>query len=89
MTLFASLLLTIAITWLLVRPHLSQCNTAFVPAPASEQLHDSKSRLVQLLKDLELDFATGKVSAEEHTQIKAQLGAELSKVLNTLDNNPA
>ena len=82
-----SILLTIAFAWLLIRPHLSQAladtQSANLDSALDYATADRKTRLVQLLKDLELDFATAKIDQREYDQAKNSLKQELGQILES------
>lgn len=50
-----------------------------------EGLADQKARCLQVLRDLELDYTTGKVSAADYEQTKMRLGVELAAILERID----
>jgi hypothetical protein len=50
-------------------------------------LSDQRERFVQVLRDLELDFQTEKISAEDYASMRASVSAELGQVLSRLDEN--
>lgn len=83
---FFSLLLALVVTWFLVRPH-------FEPLVQERErykgelitLLEQKERYVQLLKDLELDFATSKVNLEDYQSMKGALQSDLAQILGSYD----
>jgi hypothetical protein len=48
-------------------------------------LLDQKERCVQVLRDLELDFGTGKIEPEEFERMKSGIVSEMAVVLKQLD----
>jgi len=52
---------------------------------ASKGLVEQKERFVQVLKDLELDFATGKLTQDDYTQMRNSISLELAGILKKLD----
>ena len=48
-------------------------------------LLDQKERCVQVLRDLELDFGTGKIDPDEYERMKAGIVSEMAVVLKQLD----
>lgn len=84
MALAASFLLTLLIIWLVMRPLLEGGSPQDIQSDLSQKsraLLDQKERCQQMLRDLELDFATKKVSEEEYHSMKAQTEEELSKLV--------
>jgi hypothetical protein len=51
----------------------------------AEGLADQKARCLQVLRDLELDCTTGKVSPADYEQTKMRLGVELAAILERID----
>jgi hypothetical protein len=47
-------------------------------------LQDQRERCLQVLRDLELDKATGKVSSEEYARMRASVGKELLVIVDQL-----
>jgi hypothetical protein len=87
----AAFLLSVVVVALLLGPHLvAQRVTGSDPynqlqSQGDSDLYDRKERLVRLLKDLELDFSTSKLSVEEHSRMREPLLTELSLVLKQID----
>jgi hypothetical protein len=59
-----------------------------VDAGEVERLHDQKARCLQVLRDLELDNATGKVSSVDYAQTKTQLQVDLAVILERIEGGP-
>ena len=90
MTLFGSILFTVFVAWALTRPHLELASDGADFAGErgeTETLLDQKSRCMQLLKDLELDFSTGKISEGDYTRMRGSLTAELGALLTRIDES--
>lgn len=82
----ASLLLALICAWFMLRPHLAEISAGEEAVSSKlEQARDQKERLVRVLRDLELDFQTKKISAQEYEEMKASTSLELAEVLDTLD----
>ena len=85
----AAILLAVVVAFYLLRPHFihglgrSQSSAAI----AREALLDQKERCVQVLKDLDLDYATGKIGEAEFQRVRAALTAELGGLLVRLDES--
>jgi hypothetical protein len=76
--LFASI-----VAWFLFMPHL---NAAPADIGADEDvLVDHKNRCVQVLRDLELDYSTQKISREDYERTRIGLEEELAGILRKLD----
>lgn len=88
----AAFALSILVVAFLLGPHLeAQSVSSFDPynqlqGQGDSDLYDRKERLVRLLKDLELDFSTAKLSVEEHSRMREPLLTELSLVLKQIDH---
>lgn len=52
------------------------------------RLHEQKTRCLQVLRDLELDNATGKVSPTDYEQTKTRLRIELAEILERIEGAP-
>ncbi len=74
-----------AVTWFILRPHFDAEQVATTGA-TDTSLADQRERCIQVLKDLELDLATGKVSAEEYARMRASVGHELLGIVDRLKN---
>lgn len=88
MVLSLCLVISTIIAWFLVRPHavVDSGATSDGAINPNEILHDQKSRLVQMLRDLELDYATAKTTSQDYEQTKGQLSAELASLLQQMDD---
>jgi hypothetical protein len=47
-------------------------------------LNDQRERCIQVLRDLELDFATGKITHDEYQKIRSSVGRELIAIVDAL-----
>lgn len=86
----ASALLAVAITWALTRaffyPHSELPSSSLERNDdALRSLREQRARTVQMLKDLELDYSTGKVPQEDYQEMRARLGHELAQILEALE----
>lgn len=52
-------------------------------------LEDEKARLFLTLKDLDAEFAAGKLSAEDHEALRARFEADALKVIDELEQRQA
>ena len=73
-----SALLASLSAWILLRPHFASGSG---PIIHNDLNHDSEERVAQMLRDLELDFMTGKLSSQEHSQMKSKIEQELAESL--------
>ena len=70
---------------LLIRPFLSTPRTLLEEGEAAnEQLIEQKERILAVLRDLELDSKTQKISEEDYSRSQASLTRELASVLKKL-----
>ena len=72
MTIILCIAISILTAWAVFMPLLSgeQLNNLFAERSDLMLLQDQKNRSVNMLRDLELDFSTGKLSKEEYKSIK-------------------
>ena len=78
------LVLSFGIAWMLLSPHLSEADQSAV-SYRSVNLDDQRSRCVQVIHDLELDYATGKIGQGDYEDTRQVLSAELGSILRNLD----
>lgn len=83
-----SLIFSLCIMLYVVAPLYESCNVVTESAGASVdavgRLLDSKERSLRAIKDLELDFAMGKVSKEDFDRSYAELSGEVGVILQEL-----
>lgn len=87
MWIVAAAALVLLMTWFLVSPLFQLVsNAANGEGLGAERLSllDTKERAVRALKDLELDFAMGKVAAEDFEHSKRALTIEVASALQKL-----
>ena len=85
-----ALLLAVATAFYLVRPHLSGWVSVAAPVELQRELQvllEHKERSIQVIKDLELDRATGKISDAEFERMRTALTAELASILARIDSD--
>ncbi len=81
--------LSVLIAWFLVEPHLiPEINEVGDTREDKTPLLDQRDRLVQMIKDLDLDLATGKITVEDHQAMRGSLIAELSPIVQKLKEDP-
>jgi len=83
----ASFLLAAVAAWYVGMP-LFLSRTAYPEVSARENARaytDQKERLLQVLKDLELDFDTGKITADEHQEMRLSISQEVGEIIRYLD----
>lgn len=84
------LIISVIVAWYLLVPHFqSESATALPESAADRSLRDQKERCLQVLKDLELDFQTGKVAADDYQQTRTTLTNELGAILEKLERGAA
>ena len=87
MLLLSTILFSLAVAWFLVRPHLA-AESASVRAGDSPEmgiLLDRKERYLQVLKDLQLDYDTKKISDTDYQQMRQSMGRDLAATLEAID----
>ena len=81
--------LSIIAAWYILNPIFG--NSTFSAGAGVETtmtvLMDQKDRSVYMLRDLELDYTTGKLSEEEYNSLKLELSYELAEVIKKIDKN--
>ena len=81
-----SFALSLLVAFFLLRPLLSSERASALAVHGELQaLLDRKSRHVQLLKDLELDFSTSKITQQDYEQMKEALMLEFAQTLKQID----
>lgn len=81
----AAVFLGLLSAWLLISPHLVASSSA-TSQRRSDTLMEEKDRLLQILRDLELDKDTQKISNEEFAIMNQQIRLELGEVLEKISN---
>jgi hypothetical protein len=90
MALFLTIFLAVIVAWALAVPHLRAASASAAPVSTGgvfEALLEQKSRCMQLLKDLELDFSTGKLSDSDYSRMRTSLTSELAQLLTRIDES--
>lgn len=72
MNIVFAFLLALFVAWVIIRPH-QRYGSSKLFSEVPELKNDRKVQQAQMLDDLELDYATGKVDADEYKRAKAQL----------------
>lgn len=87
--LVACFVLTLAVSWWVLRPHFDAngSTSSFQDTTVQATLNDQRERCVQVLKDLELDLATGKLSADEYARMRASVGHELLTIVDKIKSS--
>ena len=80
MILAITFLLATGCSWFLLQPYWT-VRGAQTGADRFDGSHDEEDRLRQMIKDLELDYATGKVANDEYERMKEAIIREASTVL--------
>lgn len=87
MSLTLSIVAAGIVAFLLLRPHLSSSVENELPQN-SEELSlwiEKRERQLQVLKELELEYQTKKISEADYVSMKQSVGAELGVILKKLD----
>jgi hypothetical protein len=82
-------LLALAVAWFVFKP-LFEGSDVSEPEQADDRLlnlRDQKERCVQVLKDLDMDFSTGKIEKEDYETTKLQLSTQLAEIMNALEKS--
>jgi hypothetical protein len=69
----------------LIYPHFIK-NEVVGSSLRSSTLKEEKERLLQILRDLELDHDTNKISDDEFSAMNSQIRRELSQILERISN---
>lgn len=85
-SLLAAILLGLVSGWAVCSPHIGEKRAFKGSLARSNTLLEERERLVQILRDLELDHETQKISEEEFGLMNRQIRAELAGVLERLQN---
>jgi len=90
MTAYALLafVLLVAATHLVTRPFLLR-TVELAEEPEIPALALEKDRLVELIRDLDMDFATGKLNESDYRRLRARDAAEAASLLRTLAEQEA
>lgn len=84
--LIISIIAAFATAYVLVRPHLAEGAPANIPTSENMTLLlEQKQRCLQILKDLELDYHTNKVSQADYKAMKLSASQDLSSILKAID----
>lgn len=91
MTYLVALLLSTVVAWFILRPHFVNvvADEQDFSLSAKDSLLEKKDRYLQMLRDLELDFATSKLSPADYELTKHELSLEMSKIMQELDEKHA
>lgn len=85
LALIASVALAFACAWAVMSPHFCEELGTLEGANSDQELIDRKERIVQIIKDLDLDFTTGKLAGAEYDRMRSSLTAELGTLLTQID----
>lgn len=83
MSIAAAIILALFCAWAIYRPHAAG-GAILDRGPAEDPLADQKSRCLQVLKDLELDYNTGKIGQADYDRTRASLASELAHVMEQM-----
>ena len=87
MTYLVAILLSTIVAWFILRPHFvaSASEEVDFALNAEDTLLEKKDRYLQMLRDLELDYATSKLSTADYELTKHELSLEMAKIIQELD----
>lgn len=93
MVLIAGFLLSVIVAWYILSPMLCTSTNAEDGSGGQrrealavrQNLVDQKSRALQVLKDLELDYAMGNISADDYERTKNQLSLEVGGIITQME----
>ena len=88
MMIVITFLLAAGCAWFILQPQRS-VKLEKAGAALFDGTHDEEERLRQMIKDLELDYATGKVAHDEYERMKETIIREASTVLGKKDRTRA
>ncbi len=85
MVIIATLTLTFFVMYFLAQAYWGAAEVAAGPTSEMQSLQEQKERCLQVLKDLELDFQTQKVSPEEFERMGHAVKSELAGIYEKID----
>jgi len=88
MYLLPAFVFALIVIWLLVSPHFKSAADYAVRTTDESSLTQHKNRCLQILRDLELDYSTEKISQEDYEKTKRVLEHELGALLIKLKSTP-
>jgi len=86
-TVVSSIVISALVVWFLLKPHLLLAGDSSIQAEDRDMnaLQDERSRHLQVLHDLELDYATTKISEEDYQIGREEIMGELGEVIEAID----
>lgn len=76
-------MLLLVVAYLIARPLIAPTTEAWEQSRSA--LEDEKSRLFDTIRDLDLDFTTGKLSEDDYRALRARSLAEAAEVMRAID----
>lgn len=74
--------LAVFFAWYILRPgRLSNGESDHHDAVGARVTMEQKERLINMLRDLELDFSTGKLTEAEYTRMRHAISHDLSEIM--------
>ena len=83
-TLLAALALLLVVAALIAQPLLGPRRPALLPESERDRLERERKRIVRAIREVDFDRRTGKLNAEDHGRMRADLEAEGARVLRAL-----
>lgn len=84
LSIFLCLGLSLAIAGAILLPffRIDSGDSHLAVTAESSALNDQRERCIQVIRDLELDLATGKLTSEEYTRMRSSVGQELLSIVD-------
>lgn len=79
------LLASVAIAWVVINPWFNLPDALLVDTESLSRLELRRQSALQSLKDIELDYKTGKTGEAEYQNLRARASSELLQTLRELD----
>ncbi|MEO6062374.1 MAG: zinc ribbon domain-containing protein [Thermoflexales bacterium] len=90
-TLLAALALLLVVSALIAQPLLGPRRPAVLPESERDRLERKRKRIVRAIREVDFDRGTGKLDAEDHSQLRTDLqaqGADALRALGALQTTP-
>jgi len=79
---------TLLLMWFVLTPFFQEETgpALFEESGVRAGLYDQKERFLQVIRDLDLDFQTKKLSEDDYQAMRSAVSAELGEIMARLDN---
>jgi len=81
MWLLVAFAFTATVAWIALTPLVIGSGARTIESDSDHQVDDAKERVLRALRDLDLDFKMGKISAEEFEAAKRSLSQEAARYI--------